>query len=97
MLIALNSQYDSEIPHPPIGTCGTVVRDVDEYGDYEIDFEGWPCPVAPFTWEIHKSMVIRIGGDNSERKANMFKVDDSEHKEWVRKQRAMGNPKRADA
>ena len=44
VVIAQVSDYDSDIPFPPVGTEGVVVVDVDRDGDVEVLFDDYPCP-----------------------------------------------------
>lgn len=64
-VIAVNSSYDSgNKKFPPIGTKGTVIRGVDEYGDYTILFDNYPCPTLDDpSWETHHTMIVFINDD----------------------------------
>ena len=69
VVVAQNSEYDSnELPFPPIGSKGTIVQDVDEFGEYEIEFDDYP-PCAPLSreWSAHHTMVVVIPDENSNK------------------------------
>lgn len=80
MIIAVNDKYNSDngvcdTPHPPIGAVGEIISGLDKYGEYDIMFDGYPCPVdsPDASWVIHKSMIVfidndKIKGENSESK-----------------------------
>lgn len=58
IIISRNSNYDSSIPHPPIGSIGTVLSDMDDEGDLDIYFAEYPCPVSEPEWVININMVV---------------------------------------
>lgn len=71
-VIFSNREYDSNgMPFPPIGTLGTVVTPLDEYGDYDVVFDDYPCPVPsppPLpsdSWVVHKNMIVFVDTDLS--------------------------------
>lgn len=47
---------------PPIGAIGTIVLGLDEYGEYDVLFDDYPCQVfLPDTsWIVHKSWIVPI-------------------------------------
>ncbi len=63
VVIFQNPEYNSNgCPFPPVGTKGTLASEIDEYGDFDVMFDSYPCPVSlPDTsWVTHKSMVVYI-------------------------------------
>ena len=61
IVIHSNRYYDSnDVPFPPIGVIGEIVSDLDKYGEYDIIFENYPCPVGDDSWVTHKSMIVFI-------------------------------------
>ncbi|GIC77661.1 hypothetical protein [Moritella sp. F3] len=62
VVIFQNPEYGTEdLPFPPVGTKGTVIGSLDKYGDYEVMFDDYPCPVGlEESWETHKSMIVFI-------------------------------------
>ena len=45
---------------PPLGAEGEVVGPLDCYGDHEVLFPKYPCPVETITWEIPKVWLMKI-------------------------------------
>lgn len=41
MIIAI---WDDFCSPPPIGSIGSIITALDEYGDYEVSIPDWPCP-----------------------------------------------------
>lgn len=61
-----NSDYDSSIPFPSVGSMGTIVSEIDHDGDFDVEFDDQPCPVGPETsWCTHRSMVVLWGENQS--------------------------------
>ena len=61
MVIYSNREYDSEnVPFPPIGTIGYIVSDLDEYHEYDVIFDKYPCPVQDISWVTHQNMIVFI-------------------------------------
>lgn len=52
-------------PFPPIGTTGTTISNLDEYNEYDIMFDGFPCPtdLPDSSWVTHKRMIVFIDED----------------------------------
>lgn len=54
-----NSDYDSIIPFPSVGSVGTIVSEIDRDGDFDVEFDNQPCPVGPGTsWCTNRLMVV---------------------------------------
>ena len=46
---------------PPLGAIGEIVGELDSYGDYEVLFPKYPCPVPPgITWETKKQWLMPL-------------------------------------
>jgi len=77
MVINSSPLYASnDLAFPPVGAIGEVVSDVDEKGEYDVLFSGFPCLTTPLdpTWITHKSMIVFLdGGDRSEKEAHETK------------------------
>jgi hypothetical protein len=43
---------------PPLGSTGEVLSGIDSFGDYEVYFPVYPCPVPPETsWYIQEQFL----------------------------------------
>jgi hypothetical protein len=65
MVIVSDQRYASDsVPFPPVGTKGTVIKDIDSDGEYDVMFDDWPIvsPVDP-GWFVHKTMIVFIDDD----------------------------------
>ena len=71
MIIHSNQKYASnDLPFPPVGVKGDIVSDIDEDGEYDVEFDGFPCSTTPAdpSWVTHKSMVVFIGDHKVKQK-----------------------------
>lgn len=52
-------------PFPPIGAVGEIISEIDKYGEYDVMFHDYPCPVQSDTgWVTHQSMIVFIDDDS---------------------------------
>lgn len=59
VVIWSNSDYDSSVPFPSVGSVGTITSEMDRDGDFDVEFDDQPCPVGPDTsWCTNRLMVI---------------------------------------
>ena len=48
---------------PPIGSCGVIVSEIDDMGDYDVDFPDYLCPVPPDpSWVAHHTWLVPLDG-----------------------------------
>ena len=47
MVIFSDEEYNAgeNQPFPPIGTTGTIISNLDKYNEYDVMFDGFPCPI----------------------------------------------------
>lgn len=46
---------------PPIGAIGEITKGIDEYGEYEVAFDGYPHPaINDPAWLVHKTQIVPI-------------------------------------
>lgn len=45
---------------PPLGACGEIVGELDSYGDHEVLFPKYLCPVQDITWEIPAKWLMPL-------------------------------------
>lgn len=67
MVIHSNHDYDAnEHSFPPIGAIGTTISEIDEYEEYDVLFDNYPCPnsLPDISWVTHRSMIVFIDDDN---------------------------------
>ena len=65
VVIARSRKYQSECQlMPPIGATGEVISHIDEWGEYDIMFDEYPCPVVlpDKSWVIHRNLIALIDG-----------------------------------
>lgn len=48
---------------PPLGAVGEIVGGIDSYGDHEVLFPKYPCPVQDTTWEIPAKWLMPLNDD----------------------------------
>jgi hypothetical protein len=63
MVVNSNREYDSApgYPFPPVGATGEIISGLDNYNEYDVMFDEYPCPVQTETgWVTHKSMIVFI-------------------------------------
>lgn len=73
MVIVSNQDYSSHYdPFPPVGTKGTITEGLDNYDEYEVEFDNYPnTTLNDPDWTVHKSMIVFIGdGEQSEAVTN---------------------------
>ena len=65
MVIFSNQDYAcNETPFPPIGAVGTITLEKDEYGEYDVEFDGYPCPTTDGpSWVTHETMIVFLNDD----------------------------------
>lgn len=74
MVIFVNSDYDNEeVPFPPIGTKGTVISPLDEFNEFDVMFDDYPCPanIPDESWVTHRLMVVFIDDEVSTQYSEM--------------------------
>ena len=66
MVIHSRTDYNSDgWPFPPVGAIGETVSGIDEHNEYDVMFEGYPCPVINDpSWITHRSMIVELDEDN---------------------------------
>lgn len=68
MLIVPLEYYPEWGPHkvPPVGSIGEISVGLDEYHEYEVNFDGYPHPaIDDSDWIVHKSWIIPIGDEKT--------------------------------
>lgn len=63
MVVHSRADYSSDdTPFPPVGAYGTVISELDEYNEFDVVFDKYPCPIIipDDSWVTHRTMVVFI-------------------------------------
>lgn len=62
MLICRCPSYTANgYPMPPVGNLGTIDSELDKFGEYDVWFDNYPCPVGlDPRWVTHWSHIVPI-------------------------------------
>lgn len=81
VVIKDNKEYGTEfLPFPPVGTLGTTISELDDYGDFDVMFDNYPCPNnnPDESWVTHWNMIAFLSDDEIEQEEVLAQEDNHE-------------------